>query len=79
MIRIATPKRDRVARGIRAAILRGDYADGSALGDGLLRFVRLDHLTNNPGKKYFPGMPNCLSPLPLHWQEECPMPTYMFQ
>ena len=28
---IATPKRGRVARGIRAAILRGDYADGFAL------------------------------------------------
>jgi DNA-binding GntR family transcriptional regulator len=31
VIRISTPKRDRVARGIRAAILRGDYADGFAL------------------------------------------------
>lgn len=31
MARIAAPKRDRVARGIRAAILRGDYADGCAL------------------------------------------------
>jgi DNA-binding GntR family transcriptional regulator len=31
VIRDATPKRDRVARGIRAAILRGDYADGFAL------------------------------------------------
>jgi DNA-binding GntR family transcriptional regulator len=30
MIR-STPKRDRAARGIRAAILRGDYADGFAL------------------------------------------------
>lgn len=30
MMRI-TPKRKRVARGIRAAILRGDYADGVAL------------------------------------------------
>jgi DNA-binding GntR family transcriptional regulator len=31
MIRASTPKRDRVARGIRAAIVRGDYADGFAL------------------------------------------------
>jgi DNA-binding GntR family transcriptional regulator len=31
MIRITTPKRGRVARGVRAAILRGDYADGFAL------------------------------------------------
>lgn len=31
MIRISTPKRVRVARGIRAAILRGDYADGFTL------------------------------------------------
>jgi DNA-binding GntR family transcriptional regulator len=31
MIRTSTPKRDRAARGIRAAILRGDYADGFAL------------------------------------------------
>lgn len=31
MTSISTPKRDRVARGIRAAILRGDYADGFAL------------------------------------------------
>ena len=31
MILIATPKRGRVARGIRAAILRGDYTDGFAL------------------------------------------------
>jgi DNA-binding GntR family transcriptional regulator len=31
MTRISTPKRDRVARGIRAAILRGDFADGCAL------------------------------------------------
>jgi DNA-binding GntR family transcriptional regulator len=31
MTGISTPKRDRVARGIRAAILRGDYADGLAL------------------------------------------------
>jgi DNA-binding GntR family transcriptional regulator len=31
MTRISTLKRDRVARGIRAAILRGDYADGFAL------------------------------------------------
>ena len=30
MIR-TTPKRERVARGIRAAILRGDYADGFAI------------------------------------------------
>jgi DNA-binding GntR family transcriptional regulator len=27
----ATPKREQVARGVRAAILRGDYADGFAL------------------------------------------------
>jgi DNA-binding GntR family transcriptional regulator len=31
VIRATTPKRDRVARGVRAAILRGDYADGFAL------------------------------------------------
>jgi DNA-binding GntR family transcriptional regulator len=31
VIRKTTPKRERVARGIRAAILRGDYADGFAL------------------------------------------------
>jgi DNA-binding GntR family transcriptional regulator len=31
MTRACTPKRDRVARGIRSAILRGDYADGFAL------------------------------------------------
>ena len=31
MTRISTPKRERVARGIRTAILRGDYADGFAL------------------------------------------------
>jgi DNA-binding GntR family transcriptional regulator len=31
MIRATTPKQDRVARGVRAAILRGDYADGFAL------------------------------------------------
>ena len=31
MICISTPKRDRVARGIRAAIRRGDYPDGFAL------------------------------------------------
>jgi DNA-binding GntR family transcriptional regulator len=31
MTRISTPKRDRVARGIRAAIQQGDYADGFPL------------------------------------------------
>ena len=31
MTRISTLKRDRVARGIRTAILRGDYPDGFAL------------------------------------------------
>lgn len=31
MIRTTTPKREQVARGIRAAILRGDYADGFVL------------------------------------------------
>jgi DNA-binding GntR family transcriptional regulator len=31
MIRNSTPKRDRAAREMRAAILRGDYADGFAL------------------------------------------------
>jgi DNA-binding GntR family transcriptional regulator len=31
MICTTTPKREQVARGIRAAILRGDYADGFAL------------------------------------------------
>jgi DNA-binding GntR family transcriptional regulator len=31
MIRTTTPKREQVARGILAAILRGDYADGCAL------------------------------------------------
>jgi DNA-binding GntR family transcriptional regulator len=36
VIRAATPKRERVARGIRAAILRGDYADGCALSQGKL-------------------------------------------
>ena len=36
MIRATTPKRDRVARGVRAAILRGDYADGFALSQGKL-------------------------------------------
>ena len=36
MIRAATPKRDKVARGVRAAILRGDYADGFALSQGKL-------------------------------------------
>ena len=36
MIRVTTPKRDRVARGVRAAILRGDYADGFALSQGKL-------------------------------------------
>jgi hypothetical protein len=34
----ATPKRDRVARGIRAAIPRGDYADGSALSQDKLAY-----------------------------------------
>jgi DNA-binding GntR family transcriptional regulator len=32
----STPKRERVARGLRAAILRGDYADGFALSQGKL-------------------------------------------
>ncbi len=36
MRRASTPKRDRVARGIRAAILRGDYADGVALNQSKL-------------------------------------------
>ena len=31
MIRATTPKQDRVTRRVRAAILRGDYADGFAL------------------------------------------------
>ena len=31
MIRTSTPKRDRVIRGIRAAIRRGDFTDGFAL------------------------------------------------